>query len=106
MGGLPGDFSTAPARLERSLGAWRCAWRGNYGTMMRDSSRLWSGDCGNWPRRNSMKRREGGRAVVRQKTKREGKNPQKKKCIFFRGARAAHTSCSFFYFDIKESNAA
>src|SRR5713226_2021647 len=36
-----------------------------YGTMMRDSSRSSSGDCGNWLRRNSMKRRERGRPVVR-----------------------------------------
>ena len=38
-----------------------------HGTMMRDSSRLSSGDCGNWARRNSMKRRERGRPLVRSK---------------------------------------
>src|SRR6266851_8191402 len=32
-----------------------------------DSSRLSSGDWGNWPRRNSMKRRERGRPLVRSK---------------------------------------
>src|SRR6266571_5562486 len=37
----------------------------HYGTMMWDSSRLSSGDWGNWPRRNSMKRRERGRPLVR-----------------------------------------
>src|SRR5713101_1402293 len=36
-----------------------------YGTMMRDSSRLSPGDCEKWPRRNSMKRRERGRPLVR-----------------------------------------
>lgn len=38
-----------------------------HGMMIRDSSRLSSGDCGNWPRRNSMNRRERGRPLVRSK---------------------------------------
>src|SRR6266567_375266 len=48
--------------LSRMTG--RCYFA-SYGTMMRDSSPWSSGDCGNWPRRNSMKRRERGRPLVR-----------------------------------------
>src|SRR5260370_35937736 len=100
MGGLPGDFSTAPARLERSLEAWRCAWRGNYGTMMRDSSRLWSGDCGNWRRRNSMKRRERGGALVRKQRNLWRKTDKEKGSRHLRAAEQAVSGWCIVCFDV------
>jgi hypothetical protein len=53
----------AIVRLKSGSGA--AAQESDYGAMMRDGSRLSSGAAGNWLRRNSTKRRERGRPLVR-----------------------------------------
>jgi len=59
------EHSQDSSRKDRAMEKSLAVHENPLGAMMRDSSRFRSGAAGNWLRRNSMKRRERGRPLVR-----------------------------------------